>query len=138
MKNKGFTLIELLIVIVILGTVGTIVTVSLTKSVEKQRIVECKAFIEEIEDATSVYTGLSDSNCQQSDGECEISIQSVYERGLISSEVNSCNGKKIEEDTELLNKKVTVIWINNEKRSCLEGDTYSNVELDSGRCAIYE
>ena len=34
MNDKGFTLIELLAVIVIIGTLGVIVTISLTKTLE--------------------------------------------------------------------------------------------------------
>ena len=122
MKDKGFTLIELLVVIVIMGIVGTIVTVSFYKGIDKQHQKDCDAFVKELEDAGCVYADLKrkDVTCDRSSC-APLSVQTLLNQGLLSSEINACTGESVSE----MNETVTVTWdsVSGEK-SC----TYNGVK----------
>lgn len=114
MKNSGFTLIELIIVIAIMGLLGTIITVSLTKTLQSTKTRQCEDFIKEIEEAACVYVGLSDTAvvCDRTDG-CNIMLTDLISEGLIDSEDEneSYESCKVNVSTNYVN----VSWVNNEK-----------------------
>ena len=114
MNNKGFTLIELLAVSAILATIGIVITISLTASLNNQNQKNCDAFVQELEDAASVYAGLKSSNCANP---CEIKVQTLVIEGLINSEIDACTGTLVENIEESVT--VTCAWSNIGEKSCV-------------------
>lgn len=112
MKDKGFTLIELLAVIVIIGTLGVIVTVSLTKTLDDNRKENCEAFVKEIEDAACVYAEVNKDKCNR-DSCPSITINTLIKEGLIKSEADACTNKDIDK-----NAIVEVTWSSEGEKHC--------------------
>lgn len=113
MKNRGFTLIELLAVVVILGLVGTIITVNLSSTLQKTKNDTCNAFITDIEEAACVYAGLSEKpvECNRAMGECILTLGTLVSEGLLEEKKDECTNSDM-----ILTRKVKVYWPNGEKK----------------------
>ena len=107
MKNKnGFTLIELIVVVAIMALLGTVITVSLTNTLQQANQDDCDKFVREIEDAACVYSQLSDKKviCNRTDC-APIKLSILVSEGMIESEVDVCTGQSID-----LEQTVTITW----------------------------
>ncbi len=106
MNNKGFTLMELLIVVAVMGTLGVIVTISMTASFNKTKQDDCKRFVKKLEDTACVYASSSNKEiaCPRDIG-CDISLNILNNAGLIDEEIDACTAKEID-----LSKSVKVSW----------------------------
>ncbi len=114
MNNKGFTLIELLIVIAILGTLGVIITVNLTKTMESSKQKTCDTFVKEVEDAACVYVGLENKEVICNRSNCApIKLKYLEKEGLLKSESDACTGGDIN-----LEETVTVTWDSDGEKKC--------------------
>lgn len=116
MKNrkKGFTLIELLLVIAILGVVSVIATISLTETLNDTKQKKCDEFVQEVEDAACVYSGLSNKEIVCTRTNCPpISLDILVKEGKITSETDACTGKDID-----LSETVTVSWNEDGEKHC--------------------
>ena len=105
-KKRGFTLIELLCVVVILGVIGVIITISFTNTLRNSNQKECTDFVTEVEEAACVYVSLSNSEvvCSRNTG-CDVSLNYLVKEGLISSENDKCTNNDID-----LTETVSVRW----------------------------
>lgn len=112
MKDKGFTLIELLAVIAIIGTLGVIVTISLTKTLEDDYQKNCEAFVKELEDAACVYAELHKEECSR-DNCPSIRVDTLIKEGLLKSETDACTNKDID-----LDEVVEVTWDIDGEKHC--------------------
>lgn len=117
MKNKGFTLIELLVVVAIMGVLGVIISVSLTKTLKNSNQMGCDRFVNEIEEAACVYVGLSKNEGKCFGYSCTINVNDLLEEGLIHSEVDACTGNPVEN----LTANVSVSLVNGEKKCTYNG-----------------
>ena len=114
MKNKGFTLIELLVVVAIMALLGTIITVSLTGSLNDAHQKECDEFVHEVENAACVYVGFSNKQVICNRTNCApIKLDLLVSEGLIKSEADTCTGEEID-----LNETVTISWDDNGEKTC--------------------
>lgn len=119
MKNRGFTLIELLAVVVLLGLVGTIVTVNLSATLKETKEETCDAFVNDIEEAACVYAELAEQpgeKCNRSTGNCSVKLstlikEGLIEEGLLEEKKDECTGQDIDK-----NKTVNVSWVDGEKK----------------------
>ena len=126
MNNKGFTLIEILVVIAILATLGTIVTISFSKTLRETEDKRCNEFKREIASATCAYIGIKRPNsentipdlnvlCSNSNN-CSVKLQYVIEEGLVKSEKNPCdNNGNIEENYD---DTISVTWDSDGEKTC--------------------
>lgn len=128
MKNKGFTLIELLVVMAIIGLMGTIVTISLTKSYQDAKKQGCKDMVKRIEDGTCVYVSLANKESVCTRDNCNpIALKTIVEAGFVKEDFNACTDKPLEESYE---EVVTVNWTpRGEKVCCYKGTI--NYERDT-------
>ena len=114
MNNKGFTLIELLVVVVILGMIGTIITVSLTKTLKDTNQDSCDDFVKELEDAACVYVSKSDKVIVCERNNCApIKLDYLIEDGLVDSEIDVCTGREINKE-----ETVSVTWNEDGEKIC--------------------
>lgn len=114
MNSKGFTLIEILVVVVILGMLGVVVTMSLTKMLNNTRQNDCERFVLEIEDAACVYAGLKNKKIACNRNNCSpIPLEILVSEGLVNFEKDACTGNDID-----LRKTVSVSWDENGEKSC--------------------
>ncbi len=112
MKDKGFTLIELLAVIAIMGTLGVVITISLTNTLENNRQENCETFVKEVEDAACVYAELHKDECSREN--CSsISVDTLIKEGLIKSETDACTNDDIN-----INEVVSVTWDTDGEKHC--------------------
>ncbi len=112
MNDKGFTLIELLAVITIMGVLGVIVTISLTKTLEDNRNRNCEAFVMDLEDAACIYASLHKEECNRES--CpDITLSTLINEGLINSENDACTNKEINQ-----NEVVRVSWNEDGEKIC--------------------
>lgn len=121
MKNKGFTLIELLAIVIILGLVGTMITISFSKSLSEAKQEKCDDFVKEIEDAACTYTSLVGGECIPlgtcSGGYsscCNISLENIVEEGLLKSETDACTKSSLD-----LTKTITISWDSEGEKKCI-------------------
>ena len=113
-NNKGFTLIELLVVIAVLAVIGTIVTVSLTSSLENTNQKQCDEFVLDIEEAACVYAGINANKERCNRKTCPpIKLSELINEGLIDGGVDICTGNDIN-----LNETVTVTWNSYGEKIC--------------------
>ena len=115
MKNKkGFTLIELIVVVAIMALLGTVITVSLTGTLQEANQDECDEFVREVEDAACVYSQLSNKKviCNRTDC-APIKLSILVSEGMIESETDACTGEAID-----LNQTVTITWDNTGEKKC--------------------
>lgn len=118
MNNRGFTLIEILVVVAILGMLGTVVTISLSNTLKNTKQNECNAFMEEVEDAACVYSGLSEKLIICNRNNCPpISLDVLVSEGMIKSEKDACTGENIN-----LKKTVIVSWDEFGEKHCTYED----------------
>ena len=114
MNNKGFTLIELLAIIVIIGLLGTVITINLTKTLKSTNQKSCNEFVKEIEDAACVYANKYDKEIICDDHNCEpIKVECLINEGLIQSEKDTCTGKDIDKSAT-----VSITWNEDGEKSC--------------------
>lgn len=115
MKNKkGFTLIELLVVIAVFAVIGTIVTVSLTSTLEDAKVKECNEFVLDIEEAACVYAGLQSNREKCNRESCPpIRVGTLIADGLLEVTNDMCTGDDIN-----LNETVTVSWNDSGEKTC--------------------
>lgn len=117
MNNKGFTLIEILVVIALIASLGVIVTINLTKTLNDNEENNCNSFIKDVEDAACVYVGTHKEECTSSG--CFISLDKIIKEGLINTEIDACTKEEI-------NKNDTVeVTFNDGEKICTykRGDT---------------
>ena len=91
-KKNGFTLIELLIVIAVIGLLGTIVTINLSKTLENTKTERCNDYIKEVEEAACVYVGLSKNSSIASacrNNGCDINLSTLVEEGLLDEKTHT-------------------------------------------------
>lgn len=103
MRNrKGFTLIELLAVIVILSSISIVTVVSVTSSLERRNVKECKEQVALAKNAAKIYFSLNGYNNQGVTVGClmgEGNSQKCGEVYLESKKTNKLNkGWKIKLD----------------------------------------
>ena len=82
MNNKGFTLIELLGVLLIVGVIATIITVTVDSSIKKSRVQSCQAQEKNIIEAAKVY--LTDNPNLNTNGR-EISLTTLINGGYLEN-----------------------------------------------------
>lgn len=112
--NKGFTLIELLVVIAVLAVIGTIVTVSLTSSLEDTNQKQCDEFVIDIEEAACVFAGINANKERCNIKSCPpIKLSELISEGLVDVGVDVCTGDDIN-----LNETVSVTWKNGGEKIC--------------------
>lgn len=97
---------ELLIVIAVMGTLGIIITISMTASFQKVKQDECNRFVKKIEETACVYASSPNKEiaCPRDTG-CDISLNILNNEGLIDDEIDACTAKEID-----LSKSVKVSW----------------------------
>ena len=115
MKNKnGFTLIELIVVVAIMALLGTVITVSLTGTLQGANQDECDEFVREVEDAACVYSQLSNKKVICNRNDCApIKLDILFSEGMIESEVDACTGKPID-----LEETVSITWDDTGEKHC--------------------
>ena len=114
MNNKGFTLIELLAIITIIALLGTVATISLTKTHQNINQDSCNEFVKEIEEAACVYVSKYDKEIVCNNNNCEpIKVEYLINEGLIQSEKDTCTGKEIDK-----NATVSITWDDDGEKSC--------------------
>ena len=114
MNNKGFTLIELLAIIVIIGLLGTVATISLTKTHQNINQNSCDEFVKEIEDAAYVYVNKYNKEIVCDYDSCEpIKVEYLINEGLIQNEIDTCTGKEIDK-----NATVSITWNEEGEKIC--------------------
>ncbi len=114
MNNKGFTLIEIIIVIAILGTLGVLITLNLSNTLNNAKDDECNSFVEEIERTACVYVGLSNKKIECTREKCEpVTLKLLIEEGMIDEGINPCTKEDID-----LNDTVTVSWNDEGEKVC--------------------
>lgn len=113
MNNKGFTLIELLVVIAIVGSLGTIITISLNKTLKDTNKNACTKFVQEIEEAGCTYASKKFKEVPCTREKCELTLSTLIKEGLIEDGINDCNGEKIKQD-----ETVSVTWNADGEKNC--------------------
>ena len=113
MKNKGFTLIELLVVIAIVGTLGTVITISLNKTLKSTNENTCTKFVQDIEEAGCTYASKKFKEVPCTREKCELTLSTLIKEGLIDDGIDGCTGKEID-DT----KTVSVTWNSDGEKDC--------------------
>ena len=128
MNNRGFTLLELLVVIAIIGMLGTVVTISLTRSYQDAKKQGCREMVKRIEDGTCVYTALSNKQVTCNRGDCEpIPLELIVSEGFVKEDFDACTDGPIEDSYSSV---ITVTWdAKGEKTCCYKGKI--NYERDS-------
>ena len=106
MKNKGFTLIEIIVVIGIMGVIASIITISLTGTLNSTKKDECDNFVKEIEEAACAYASFN-NKCE------DIPLSLLVEEGLIISETDKCTQKNLD-----LEATVSVEWNSKGDKIC--------------------
>ena len=105
---------ELLVVVIILGMLGTIITISLTKTLKNTNQATCDEFIKEVEDAACVYVSKNDKEIICNRNNCEpIKLEYLISEGLVDSETNACTGKDINKE-----ETVSVTWNEEGEKIC--------------------
>lgn len=106
MKNRGFTLIELLSVILILGVLGTIITISVTKTLKSTHVKECETFVKKIEDSACTYVALKNKTITCNRNLCpDFKLSVLVSEGFITEEVDPCTKEDID-----LSATISVRW----------------------------
>lgn len=114
MKNKGFTLIELLIVITIMASIGIVISVSLSGTLQNTHQKECDEFVTKIENAACVYVGLSTKEVVCNRTTCSpIRLELLIKEGLIEEEPDVCTGTDIN-----INETVSITWDETGEKHC--------------------
>lgn len=78
MNNKGFTLVELLAVIVILSTIALVAVSSVTNSLYRRDVQDCKEQRELARNAAKIYFSLEDS-------QDDVSIETLIDKKYLES-----------------------------------------------------
>ena len=113
MKNKGFTLIELLVVIAIVGALGTVITISLNKTLKDTNNSACTKFVQEVEEAGCTYASKKFKEVPCTREKCELSLSTLIKEGLIEDGIDDCTGKDIDKT-----KIVSVTWNDAGEKNC--------------------
>ena len=113
MKNKGFTLIELLVVIAIVGTLGTVITISLNKTLKSTNDNTCEKFVQDIEEAACTYASKKFKEVPCTREKCELTLSTLIKEGLIDDGIDGCTGKDIDK-----NATVSVTWNSDGEKNC--------------------
>ena len=109
MKKNGFTLIEILVVIALLAAVSVTVGVSMTGMTQRENEKKIKEYQTTIEDAACVYVEVKNMTIDTT-----VSIGTLLDEGYLRKNLTNPSTKKnIEEERT---KKVTIKWVNNEKK----------------------
>ena len=113
MNNKGFTLIELLVVIAIVGSLGTIITISLNKTLKNTNDNSCKKFVQEVEEAGCTYASKKFKEVPCTREKCDLKLSTLIKEGLIEDGIDDCTGKNIDKT-----KTVSVTWNDAGEKDC--------------------
>lgn len=113
MKNKGFTLIELLVVIAIVGGLGTVITISLNKTLKDTNNNACAKFVQEVEEAGCTYASKKFKEVSCTREKCDLKLSTLINEGLIEDGIDDCTGKNIDKT-----KTVSVTWNADGEKNC--------------------
>lgn len=114
MKNKGFTLVELLAVIVILGVLATIGTMSVTSIMNtSKKNMYCEK-INELEYAAKEYAIDHEEDLNFVNDKATVTVKTLLEKGYVREDSEGLNDVKDPRDdsVSLLNDTITIERVN--------------------------